>query len=200
MRLLRAHITNFKLLEDTEFTFSTDPKKPLTVIRAENGSGKTSLLYALGWGFFGEKGLPEEAKGLRLISSSSPSGVSVTVQVTIDFDDISEERDLVKYRLTRTVTETPQAGSDKVAKGLEKVRLVELSDVGNKEVDQTLIERLLPRRLKDVFFTNGEDVQTFIAGVGDQQQRHVLDAIRALLGLDALETAVEDIDAVVKKT
>ena len=201
MRLLRAHIENFKLLEDAEFTFSTDPKKPLTVIRAENGSGKTSLLYALGWGFFGEKGLPEEAKGLRLISSSSPSGVPVTVQVTIDFDDFSEERDLVKYRLTRTVTETPHPGSDKVSKGLEKVRLVELSDVGNKEVNQTLIERLLPRRLKDVFFTNGEDVQTFIAGVGvaDQQQRHVLDAIRALLGLDALETAVGDIDAVVRK-
>ena len=40
MRLDSAHITNFKLLEDVEVRFSTDPDRPLTVIRAENGSGK----------------------------------------------------------------------------------------------------------------------------------------------------------------
>ena len=58
MRLDSAHITNFKLLEDIELRFSTDPSRPLTVIRAENGSGKTSILQALRWGMWGEKGIP----------------------------------------------------------------------------------------------------------------------------------------------
>ena len=201
MKLLRAHVLNFKLLEDVAFEFSTDSNRPLTVIRAENGSGKTSLLYALGWGFFGDRGLPEEARGLRLVSSSNPPGVAVTVQVTIEFEDFSESYGVTAYRLVRTAVETPQNEGNKVTKGPRGVRLVRLTDAGDEEVDPAFIERLLPHRLRDVFFTNGEDVQTFIAGVGivDQQQQHVRDAIRALLGLDALETTIADIDVVVKK-
>ena len=49
MRLSRVAIENFKLLEDVKLEFSTDAARPLTVIRAENGSGKTSVLYALLW-------------------------------------------------------------------------------------------------------------------------------------------------------
>ena len=66
MRLEHAHIENFKLLEDIKLDFSTDPEKPLTVIRAENGSGKTSLLYALLWAFYGSAGLPA---GVREVPS-----------------------------------------------------------------------------------------------------------------------------------
>ena len=71
MRLLRAHIQNFKLLEDVSLEFSTERDRPLTVIRAENGSGKTSLLYAFQWAFYGMSGLPDSAKGLRLSSSAN---------------------------------------------------------------------------------------------------------------------------------
>ena len=60
MRLNSVHITNFKLLEDIEISFSTEPARPLTVIRAENGSGKTSILQALRWAMWGEEGIPQE--------------------------------------------------------------------------------------------------------------------------------------------
>ena len=58
MKLESAHITNFKLLEDVSLQFSSDLARPLTVIRAENGSGKTSILYALRWAMYGENGIP----------------------------------------------------------------------------------------------------------------------------------------------
>ena len=51
MRLERVDIANFKLLENVALEFSTDRQRPLTAIRAENGSGKTSLLHAMLWGF-----------------------------------------------------------------------------------------------------------------------------------------------------
>ena len=43
-----------------ELWFATDPKKNVTLIRAENGVGKTSLLAALNWCFFNI--LPSEAE------------------------------------------------------------------------------------------------------------------------------------------
>ena len=66
MRLESAHIKNFKLLENVDLTFSTDSQRPLTVIRAENGSGKTSILYALRWAMYGERGIPT---GMRLTAA-----------------------------------------------------------------------------------------------------------------------------------
>ena len=47
MRFRRARIRNFKLLRSVDVPFSTDAERTLTVIRAENESGKTSLLSAL---------------------------------------------------------------------------------------------------------------------------------------------------------
>ena len=44
MMIKSVHILRFKLLRDVTIHFSVDPERPLTVIRGENGSGKTSLL------------------------------------------------------------------------------------------------------------------------------------------------------------
>ncbi len=45
---------------ENDLWISTDPKKNVTLIRAENGVGKTSLLAAINWCFFGL--LPSESE------------------------------------------------------------------------------------------------------------------------------------------
>ena len=86
MRLLRAHIRNFKLLEDVHIEFSTERERPLTVIRAENGSGKTSLLYAFQWAIYGVEGLPTSAHSLRLTSTAISPRTPTTVSAMIEFE------------------------------------------------------------------------------------------------------------------
>ena len=109
MRLISAHVRNFKLLEEVDLDFSTDPNRPLTVIRAENGAGKTSLLYALLWSFYGSEGLPKDARGLRLTSTASEVDVPVEVQARIEFEHFDETAGVsTRYRLIRSVTETPR--------------------------------------------------------------------------------------------
>ena len=67
--------------------------------------------------------------------------------------------------------------------------------------DTALLLKLLPLRLQKVFFTDGEDVQNFISGSGsvDQRQTQVHEAIRSLLGLEALELAAGDLEQVLRK-
>jgi len=201
MRLLRAQVRNFKLLEDVCVDFSTDPDLPLTVIRAENGSGKTSLLHALKWAFFGAEGLPVEARRLRLISAAAPPGTPVDVQVMVEFDHTDDAGITTRYRLLRTTTQTPLDASDRFEAKDERVRVLKVSDAGEDDVDTALLLKLLPLRLQNVFFTNGEDVQNFILASGsvDQRQAQVHDAIRSLLGLQALEVAAEDLEQVLRK-
>jgi len=201
MRLIRVQFTNFKLLEDVRLDFSVDRDRPLTVIRAENGSGKTSVLYGLLWGFYGMAGLPESARALRLTSAAIPPATPVNVQVMVEFEHIDESGTTTRYRLLRTVTETTTA-NEKIDRGSDRVRLLRITTAGESEVEpaEALIEKLAPLRLKNVFFTNGDDVQTFISGRVSSQQRQaqVHRLIKDLLGLDALRMAADDLQAAFK--
>lgn len=202
MRLIKSEIRNFKLLEDVRLKFSTDPQRPLTVIRAENGSGKTSLLYALLWAFYGMPGLPQNARNLRLTSSGAPTGTTVDVSVMVEFDHTGNLGESSRYRLLRSVVETPGDG-DKFERKDERLRLMRITEAGEDEVAnaEALIGKLVPSRLRDVFFTNGDDVQRFISGHVSSRERQGLvhESIRNLLGLEALRTAKDDIDTAHKR-
>ena len=73
MKLIRAEFENYRLLRDLELDFSTDNEKKLTVIRAENGTGKTTILNALQWGLYGDNALPGKGRDYRLSSIDSES-------------------------------------------------------------------------------------------------------------------------------
>ena len=191
MRLESAHISNFRLLEDVSLSFSTDEKRPLTVIRAENGSGKTSILYALRWAMYGERGIPAR---MRLTSTGRPAGAPVTVQVRLEFTTVDPfSKAEARYRLIRSCEETP-GEEDLYNRSQERVRLLRRTDRGEEDIDvgmEGILNAVLPLNLVEVFFTNGDDVQSFIAGGRHGQrerQEAVHDAIRRLLGLEDVET------------
>lgn len=198
MLIRSVHIVNFKLMRDVTINFSVDPARPLTVIRGENGSGKTTLLYAMLWGLYGMKGLPKVAngEGLRLTSTFCPAGSPVAVEAEIVFDHTDDMGVTNQYRLRRMVSETP--GSDgKYSRGQDDVRLFRLTPEGDKPVPSAdaWIEYLIPERLSDMFFTNGDDVQKFISGRvhSHERQDKVHRAIRELLGIEQLTTGVADL-------
>ena len=66
MKLIRARFENFRLLRDLELDFSTDRELNLTVIRAANETGKTTILTALQWALYGDAALPGKGVEYRL--------------------------------------------------------------------------------------------------------------------------------------
>lgn len=201
MKLKRVEFRNFKLLDGVNIDFSTDPQKPLTVVRAENGSGKTSLLWGLAWAFYGDDGLP--VKGARLSSTSRPTGGTTIVEVIVDFEhDPDGFGDVNHYVLSRSVNETTGEG-DHVEHGPMTTQLMVRTPAGDEPVpgDATaILERFVPSRLKDTFLTDGDKVQRFISGTvaAKERQHNVHQAIKALLGLDGLEKVDVDIGKVAK--
>lgn len=199
MRLESAHIKNFKLLENVDLTFSTDSQQPLTVIRAENGSGKTSILYALRWAMYGATGIPT---GMRLTAAAKPPGRPVTVQVRAEFTTTdSYSGDEVRYRLIRSCEETP-GEDDSFERNPDQLRLLRRTSTGEEDIEdgkEGLIRKLLPLNLADVFFTNGDDVQRFISSgkqADRERQEAVHSAIRQLLGLDDVEATEKHLSSI----
>lgn len=192
MKLESARIQNFKLIEDVTIHFSTDAKQPLTVIRAENGSGKTSVLHALRWAMWGTERIPRQ---MRLTSTANPPEKPVEVKVQVEFSQHDPHSGTTaRYRLIRSCQETPRSGDD-YDRSPDRVRLFELTDRGDDEIStgvDGMVSAMLPHSLADVFFTNGDDVQSFITGGernGRERQKYVHDTIRQLLRIDSVDAA-----------
>ena len=102
MKLIRADIKNFRLLKDLQLDFSTQADKPLTIIRAANESGKTTCQYALMWGIWGEKGLPDKYQNFNIVSFSGLDTNQEVPEVTIEFEtEAKEDEPHKRYRLIR---------------------------------------------------------------------------------------------------
>lgn len=194
MKLKSAKIKNFKLLRDVRIEFSIDGQRPLTVIRAENGSGKTSTLMALRWALYGQDGLDDPT--MRLSRAGWPNGQECEISVQLDFSHtlysiIAGESVGVTtdYRLIRSVTERPDG--DRPNRGANRVVLFESTDRGLEKKDESLIGDMLPSEMKDIFFTDGDAALTFISPQLSRASRRnqVKEAIRSLLGLGLLEAA-----------
>jgi len=141
---------------------------------------------------------------IRLSPSDWPDGQRCEIEVDIDFvhtvfDEVGGEFVPAEthYRIIRKVAETP-AGEKSFSREPEVVELFELTDSGAEPVlgPEIRIGEMLPREMKNVFFTDGDKVMNFISPqLTKQTKQHQLrEAIRSLLGLRVLEMARDHID------
>ena len=203
VKLLSAKFQNFRLLRDLKLEFSSDTDRKLTVIRAANESGKTTILHALQWALYGDDALPSKGKDFRLhpIDWSIDKSKRVPITASVDFErttyrsgsnGLRENRQ--RYRLVRSVSEyvDSQTRQSEVT-----VKLFELNDTGASliKMPQSLINEIFPLKLREVFFTDGDRALSFIEAdmtQSDKRER-VEHSIRSLLNLDIIEEAIRHV-------
>ncbi|MHA1630443.1 MAG: AAA family ATPase [Candidatus Heimdallarchaeota archaeon] len=207
MKINRAEFINFRLLKDLEITFSTEKEKNLTVIRAANETGKTTILTALQWALYGDSSLPGKSSDFRLhpIDWDITANKRVPICVTVEFE-VKKWRQgktrniekIIRYRLVRTATE--ELNGNRFNRSPSSVNLYRLTDRGQEiiEYPEAIVNEVLPQELREVFFTDGDRALSFIeadVAVATKRDR-VKKAIRSLLGLEIIEDTVRH----VKKT
>lgn len=204
MKLIGAHFQNFRLLQDLELEFSTDSSKKLTVIRAENETGKTTILHGIQWALYGDDALPGRGRDFRLhpidwnVSDAEP----VPISVQVDFETTTHrtgQRGTIEsrkqYRIIRSAYETVD-GSD-YRRTSHPPRLLELTDAASVPIPspEVHIREELPPDLREVFFTDGDRALSFIeasSSVSDKRKL-VRQAIRSLLGLEVIQGALKHV-------
>ena len=214
MKLISASFKNFRLLKDLSLDFSTDPDKPLTVIRAENETGKTTCETALIWGFYGSKSLPSKGKTYSLYPSDALSRgeqkVEISVEIDFETDQVvsigkgKQEIKKIQYRLLRSCIEYPSSNEtfrrEAETRVLYEVTPQGVDRVPDSQVD-AIIENSIPEALKDVYFTDGDSAMSFIEAAATQgvKRDRVKQAIEALLGLKVLEDTIKHLNSAAKK-
>lgn len=211
LRLRRIEIDNFVCFDDVVVEPSTDPDKPLTVIRAENGSGKTTFLRALRWGMYGEKGLPGDSSRFSLHPAWwRPDEDGIKTKVTVEFETDGSTRNTAAsnptstvYQLVRSVTTIGKPGAGTNEPDFRRIN--EQTQLMIKEGDGTwaphtagvdaVVEQLLPWGLRDFFVMDADEATDFVGGSENKiiSKKDVIDktttAVHSLLGIDIFKEA-----------
>ncbi len=189
MKLLKARFDGFRLLSGIDLDFSTDSKRNITVIRAANESGKTTMLTALQWGLLGDKVLPEGYSLRRMdLAPHEPSTTRVEIEYEVDGKTGSK-----RYRVVRRA-ET-RSGSDRAR---SRVELYDVSATGTDPLSspENHIQQHFPVELQEVFFTDGDRALSFIEGTKSAQQNKVRKAIERMMGLELLDETINHVKTV----
>lgn len=166
-----------------DFFVSKDPVKNVTLIRAENGVGKTSLLAAINWCFFGILPPESEFEGpTRLVNAfaAERDGAHRTV-VEIDF--VHEGR---TYRACRAYDQRTQTSS-----ALRLSELIEGGEVPSKnDRPDRFINSVIPKEMAPHFFFYGEATSRYTGSTGAKKFG---EAVKGILGSTIARMALEDL-------
>jgi DNA sulfur modification protein DndD len=183
MKLLSIKLLNFRQFYGPQtITFAIDPIKNLTLFHAENGVGKTTLLNAILWCFYGKAGVTEKfEKSEDILSYQAVSEKLYQAKVDATF-----EHEGRTYTATRRHSVSPGGRAEESFSAFEIVH-------GNTEplsAPEAFISSVVPREMSHHFFFDGEHAESF-ASTGNFRQ--VGDAIRNMLGSTIADCAIDDL-------
>jgi DNA sulfur modification protein DndD len=194
-------IKNFRNIKEVSIDFSSDECRPLTVIRAENGVGKTTLLLALRWVLFGDFANPASSARKKKQFTKAPAswdiaklGTDIPVEVELWLTAQNGSGD-TEYHVVRRqrvrVSESDRIGHDQE----EVVEVYKKISTGFKSQDfpeLTISRELMSPSLMEFFFIDGDDAYNFVqTSDSSDRSEKVEQAIKLLLQLDLLESSVK---------
>lgn len=189
MILERIALENFRQFKGRqEIIFSDLRERNVTLVHAENGFGKTTLLNALLWALYGSDGFTDDfEKPDSLIheglahQAKDRTKVSAGVELTFKHDG-------ERYILLRELTLAEQFNDPKRA----RVTLQVMRDGQTIPLDNPArrILAMVPHGISKFLFFNGERIDHLAM---EKNSAEVTEAIHQMLGLKLLRTTIEDL-------
>ena len=195
MKLEQLVVDNFRQFKGRqEIVFSDHRDRNVTVVHAENGFGKTTLLKALLWALYGQSGLmgtdgKEEdfEKSGEIIHEGTvhrggdPGRIAAVVKLTFKHDE-------TRYVLTRRLTLAQQQHNpNETELTLEAMRD---GQTFTQDRPQQRIHAIVPPGIAPFLFFNGERINYLAM---ERNSGQVTGAIHQMLGLKLLQTTIEDL-------
>lgn len=189
MLIKSLKMQNFRQFKGiTAVDFSCDPEQNVTIILGDNTFGKTTLLQAFNWCFYETvmfDNNPDFLLNLE-VANGMNNGDTETVSV-----EICVIHNGVDYVISRS--QTYSCANGKVT-GMKKAQVKvsykqedgQMESVRATEV-QKVIENILPYDLSTYFFFDTERVRSI------STRKDVADAVKGLLGLSIMDTAIKHI-------
>lgn len=193
MLLKHLKLKNFRQYKgEQKIEFSTDREKNITVILGDNTSGKTTFVQAFNWILYSNVEFQTRSLLNMEIASQMENGSYEEVVGEIVFEHEDLEYKLIrKERYTKRINSLSISKSDKTLCTFTKEGKMEA--IKSDEIDE-VINSILPANLSNYFFFDGEKIEKI------SEKRDVGNAVRNILGLQAMEMASKHLNPDNKST
>ena len=170
MKIRKVQLNNFRqFYGEHELEFATGAEQNVTLVHAENGFGKTTILNAVLWAFFHETTTKFERPN-EIVNYGALEERKTHASVSVEFELKGSN-----YIVTRT--------HDEDGRGRDKTNLaafrVENGALQVLKAPQTFISSVVPEEMAKYFFFDGEAAEAFSSATNFKA---VGEAIRNILG------------------
>ncbi len=188
MKVNQIVLENFRQFYGKQtLNISTEPEQNVTLILAENGVGKTTLLNSILWCLF-EEHTSRFADSDKILSYAAEAEgkrrANVTVQFTHDTSVYEAERmyfhDKMIGQRTRAMIYRREGADRKVI-----------------NTPESFLNQVLPKGMAPYFFFDGEHAETF---GGAESRPRVRKAMSTILGCDLIDAAIDDVEFLARST
>lgn len=199
MRLHQLTATNFMPYRNTiTVDFPIEDHRNVMLVFGDNMRGKTSLMNALRWGFYG-RALGRHSRPIALQDVVNKDGARIDdwqVDVFLRFDANGHQYELRRTANRRPHVATPSKNEDFiVATHLSRDGIVIAGDQIEAEINQ-----FAPEQVARFFLFDGELLGEYeeLLIEGSEQGRQIKEAIEEVLGVPALTNGRAELGAMLK--
>lgn len=198
MKIKRIELTNFRQFKGkNELIFSTDDDKNVTFIMAENSSGKTTIIEAFRFLFFGNTSIGDGIVNMDL-KREMPIGEDLEIKVVAEI--LYRERE---YSLTRKSIYKKNTNKINFIVSTLVIEYKDDNGVTKKLFEndaKDFIKEIMPENLFNYFFFEGEEIENLGESLfaKTKKQNAFAEAIKNLLGFTYLYRMKDDLEKVIK--
>ena len=184
---------------EMELAFPQDEQRNVMIVFGDNMRGKTSILNAIRWAFYGEAmGRHSQPIPLQeIVNKEAALADDWRVEVHVKFDANGYSYDLRRMAERKTLVDTPSKPED-FARSLHLTR--DGSAVLGDRVEAE-IGLIAPKEISRFFLFDGELLQEYetLLIEDSQQGQQIKEAIEQVLGVPALTNGRVDIQTILKQ-
>lgn len=179
----RIKLANFRQFygKDNIINFSIDNKHNVTLIHAENGVGKTTILNSILWCFY-NKFTSDFEHQTKIVNIDALAQGIYECEVEIEF--IHEDK---IYSATRFYDETTN-------KSTLELFVVDEGNYQPIRSDKQLLNSVIPEEMAEYFLFHGEGISQL-----QSKGNNFRNAIRDILGFNLATQSIEDMEVIKKK-
>lgn len=190
MLIKKITLRNFRQYMNTEILFSTDSDKNITLIKGDNGTGKTTLAQAFQWVLYGHTNFQIQELINRKAKENANPNDEVILCVILELEYAKED-----YILKRSIT-YKKTKTDFIEKSDGYYFTIAKKDKnGNNEYisesqKNYIVKQILPEDLSKFFFFDGERIETLAKELSGGKSKEFKEAVYGLVGLRATQNAI----------
>ena len=184
---------------EAELTFPQDEQRNVMIVFGDNMRGKTSILNAIRWAFYGEA-VGRHSRPIPLqeiVNKDAALADDWRVEVHVKFDANGHTYDLRRVAERRPLVATPSKPEDFT----RRIHLTRDGSAISGDQVEAEIGLIAPKQISRFFLFDGELLQEYetLLIEDSQQGQQIKEAIEQVLGVPALTNGRVDIQTILKQ-